>query len=338
VQRIPPGERRAAAMNRSTLLDSLRILAIVLVLVAHLGQLLGHASGDFFGWKNLYYVSLGGVGVSVFLVLSGVLAGLGRPVQMGRYPQYLLKKVIRIYPVYWLSIPLAMLGYALSEGGLEGEWPELFPNGLMVDLLGSLTGFYAWVGLWGGPYNPPTWYIALIMSLYLLAPIMLVCMQRWPYLTLVTLFGISLSARWYVGQWGIPLQDSSTLEQVQGWLYRQYGFMPGRPGDWFPPCRLFEFGLGLYLALRLPKAFWSRLTLPAGAVVRWLSDLAFALFLVHYPFLFLVPILLDAGLPTAAAITIYLALMLLAADLLNRLERRLPLVNNRIKSVSCPDF
>ncbi|MGB2131017.1 MAG: acyltransferase, partial [Marinobacterium sp.] len=127
-----------------------------------------------------------------------------------------------------------------------------------------------------------------------------------------------------------PLQDSSTLEQVQGWLYRQYGFMPGRPGDWFPPCRLFEFGLGLYLALRLPKAFWSRLTLPAGAVVRWLSDLAFALFLVHYPFLFLVPILLDAGLPAAVAITIYLALMLLAADLLNRLERRLPFLRSRL--------
>ncbi|NVK42571.1 MAG: acyltransferase [Oceanospirillaceae bacterium] len=308
-------------MNRSILLDSLRILAILLVFIAHFGQLLGHSSGDFFGWENVYFVSLGGVGVTIFLLLSGILAGLSGSSKQESYPAYLLKKVMRIYPVYWLSLPLALLGYALGDWLLERDIPELFPNGFTTDLIGSLTGFYAWMGLWGGPYNPPSWFISLIMSLYALAPLMLVFMKRWPHQTLAALFCISLTARYYVGQWGIPFVDQSLLDEAEGWLYRQYGFMPGRPGDWFPPCRLFEFGLGLYLALRLPRAIWFRFNLPASGIIRLLSDLAFPLFLIHYPFLFLVSSLTDLSLPTWLAIAVYVALISVAAYQINRMDQ-----------------
>ncbi|GGO87229.1 hypothetical protein GCM10011348_39930 [Marinobacterium nitratireducens] len=319
-------------MNRSPLLDSLRILAIALVLIAHIGQLLGHASGDFFGLKNFYFVSLGGLGVSLFLVLSGALAGLGNASRRNGYPHYLLKKVMRIYPLYWLSVPLAMLGYALGAGLLAGDVPEMFPNGFATDLLGSLSGFYAWIGLWGGPYNPPSWYISLIMSLYVLAPAMLWFMKRWPHRTLGALLAISLAARYYVGQWGLPFMVPSLFEQVEGWLYRQYGFMPGRPGDWFPPCRLFEFGLGIYLAQNLPQALWSGSRLPFGNATRLLADLSFPLFLIHYPFLFLVPSLMAQGLSEWLAIAVYLALILVAAFQINTLEQRIrsgPLFSRR---------
>ncbi|MBV1787191.1 acyltransferase [Marinobacterium sp. D7] len=307
-------------MNRSHLLDSLRILAIVLVFVAHLGQLLGHTSGDFFGWKNLYFVSLGGVGVTLFLLLSGILAGLSDTSRRVSYPTYLLRKVMRIYPAYWLSIPLAMLGYLLAAVLLEGDAPAPFPNGLITDLIGSFTGFYAWMGLWGGPYNPPSWFISLIMSLYTLSPFFLWSMKRWPHRTLAALLGISLGARYYVGQWGIPFVEQSLIDQMEGWLYRQYGFMPGRPGDWFPPCRFFEFGLGLYLARVLPNSTWFRLKLPAGNAIRVLSDLSFPLFLIHYPFLFLVSLMTALALPVGLAITIYVALMVALASRLNRLD------------------
>lgn len=310
-------------MNRSTLLDSLRVLAITLVLVAHIGQLMDHASGDFFGWKNVYFVSLGGVGVTLFLILSGVLAGLSQAQGKHSYASYLLKKARRIYPVYWLSLPVAMLGYTLGNGLLQGKLPDFFPNGPAVDLLGSLTGFYAWMGLWGGPYNPPSWFIGLIMSLYVLCPLMLRCMQRWPHQTLAVLFCISFSARYYVGQWGVPFVAPSLLEQMEGWLYRQYGFMPGRPGDWFPLCRVFEFGLGIYLALKLPVTLWRRFNIPGSNLLRRLSDLSFPLFLIHYPFLFLIQELAELELPVWSGIVAYISLMLVAATLLSRLEQRL---------------
>lgn len=310
-------------MNRSILLDSLRILAILLVFTAHLGQLLGHASGDFFGWKNLYFVSLGGVGVTIFLLLSGILAGLSDPSRQESYLTYLLKKARRIYPLYLLSVPLAMLGYALGGGVLAGDMPDLVPNGFITELLGSLTGFYSWMGLWGGPYNPPSWYISLIISLYVLSPIMQWCMKRWSHQTLIALFCISLGARYYVGQWGIPFVEQSLLEHTQSWAYRQYGFMPGRPADWFPPCRLFEFGLGLYLAQMLPKTTWFRVNLPASSSIRLLSDLAFPLFLIHFPFLFLISSLTDLSLPIWLAIAMYMALMLVISYQINRLDHRI---------------
>jgi peptidoglycan/LPS O-acetylase OafA/YrhL len=129
-------------MNRSVLLDILRIFAIALVFAAHLGQLVDTSAGDFFGLKNFYYVSLGGVGVSLFLVLSGILAGLGGFSPKAGYVTYMKKKVLRIYPLYLMSVPLAIMGYFLGSLLLEGDIPKLFPNGFITDMIGSITGYH----------------------------------------------------------------------------------------------------------------------------------------------------------------------------------------------------
>lgn len=265
-------------MQRSFILDLFRIMAIALVFIAHFGQLLDWSSGGFFGIKNLYYVSLGGVGVSMFLILSGLLAGLVDSRREAHVGQYLLKKIARIYPLYWLSLPVAIAGYLIWPWLLDGDSPRLFPNGIWTDTIGSVTGFYSWAGLWGGPYNSPSWFIALIMTLYALFPLLLGAFRKQLHLTLVVLFIISLGSRYYVGQYGLPFSEESLLDSVVGYFYRLYGFMPGRPGDWFPLCRLFEFGFGIYLALVIKQKAWFALRLPCSKAVAWLSDLAFPLF------------------------------------------------------------
>ena len=322
-------------MNRSEILDSLRIFAIVLVFIAHFGQILDTAAGDFFGVKNLYYVSLGGVGVSLFLILSGILASLTDGSKKTSYTTYMLKKVLRIYPLYWMSVPLAILGYVLGEWLLDGDMPKLFPNGITVDLIGSVTGFYSWGGLWGGPYNSPSWFIALIMVMYALFPLLLFCMRRQAHLTLAVLLLISLYSRYYVGQQGLPFDDQSFYEGIKSWFYRQYGFMPGRPGDWFPPCRLFEFGLGIYLALIVPKAAWFKLKLPFNKPLTFLSDLAFPLFLFHYPFMFFVVYLEDKGLPLWLSIIIFMIVLTLLCYWINLLDQKIP--RKRITSMLSPN-
>lgn len=312
-------------MQRSVLLDLARVFAIALVFVAHIGQLLDSAAGAFFGVKNFYYVSLGGVGVSLFLLLSGLLAGLTVAASQSGYFAYLVKKLLRIYPLYLLSVPLAVLGYLLGGWLLDGDLPRLFPNGVAPDLLGSLSGFYAWMGLWGGPYNAPSWFIALILPLYALFPALFGLLKRWPQRTLLATLILSIVARYYVGQQGLPFARPSLFDSVEGWLYRQYGFMPGRPGDWFVPCRLFEFTLGIYLALRLPRQLWFAVgTGVLSRPIAWLSDLSFALFLLHYPFLFLIPLLSGLGLPLALAIVLYLLLTGMLAQQVNRLDQRFP--------------
>lgn len=309
-------------MNRSILLDLLRVVAIVLVFVAHFGQVLGSGFGDFFGLKNFYYVSLGGVGVSLFLVLSGILAGLGA--KPSGYFEYLVKKILRIYPLYWLSVPVAMVGYLLNGLLVKGSLPELFPHGVMTDLLASITGLYAWVGLWGGPYNSPSWFIALIMSMYVLFPLLFYTLKRWPHFSLATIFVVSIGARYYIGQQGLPFMPSNLWDDVEGWFYRQYGFMPGRPGDWFPLCRVFEFSLGIYLSLRVPKAVWFKWTSWFRWPIQYLSDLSFPLFLIHYPFLFMIAELQDANIPPIISIPIYMLCMVAIAHGINRVDQKLP--------------
>ncbi|MFC3852544.1 acyltransferase family protein [Salinispirillum marinum] len=310
-------------MTRSLLLDVFRIGAITLVFMAHFGQLLDAPLGDFFGIKNFYYVSLGGIGVTLFLVLSGLLAGLTDAPKRLSYGAYLLKKARRIYPLYWLTLPLSILGYWLSGWLLEGDGPALFPNGAGVDVLGSVTGFYAWWGMWGGPYNPPSWFIGLILSMYAVFPLLAFCMKRRPHLTLGILFLVSVLSRWYVGQYGLPWLSSSWLDDVEGWVYRQFGFMPARPGDWFPLCRVFEFGAGMWLAMTLKPTVWSCLNVGSGRLVAFFSDLAFPMFLLHYPYLFLVQWMTENGMPVMLAVGLFMVLLTLGAYGVSRLESRL---------------
>lgn len=312
-------------MKRSELLDLLRIIAIGMVFIAHFGQLLGGPAGGFFGVKNFYYVSLGGLGVSVFLVLSGILAGLGDANKQTSYLSYFIKKCLRIYPLYWMSVPLSIVGYALGGWLLDGKIPNLVPNGFATELFGSISGFYSWLGLWGGPYNSPSWFIGLIMVMYAIFPPLVFAMKRWPHLVIVALFFISAYARYYIGQHGIPFADQSFLEGIKGWFYRKYGFMPGRPGDWFPICRIFEFGFGVYLGLVLPKSFWFKLNLPFKRVMFFLSDIAFPLFLIHLPFMFLVLWLEnDLKLPLALSIIVFMGALIAASYTINELDKKIP--------------
>jgi peptidoglycan/LPS O-acetylase OafA/YrhL len=311
-------------MNRSILLDILRISAIALVFVAHFGQLVDTSAGDFFGLKNFYYVSLGGVGVSLFLVLSGLLAGLKGSSSKVDYVTYMLKKILRIYPIYLLSVPLALIGYFLGSLLIEGDIPKLFPNGFITDMIGSITGFYSWMGLWGGPYNSPSWFIALIMTMYALFPMIFFVMKKQRHLVIIILLSVSLASRYYVGQEGVQFVDTTFFDDVKSWFYRRYGFMPGRPGDWFPPCRIFEFGLGVYLALLLPRATWFVFQTRFSQPIQFLSDLAFPLFLIHYPFLFLVIYLEEIGLPLTLSIVAFLALIIFFSYLVNWIDQRVP--------------
>jgi peptidoglycan/LPS O-acetylase OafA/YrhL len=180
------------------------------------------------------------------------------------------------------------------------------------------------MGLWGGPYNPPSWFIALIISMYALFPMLAWFIKRSPHLTLIALLMISVLSRWYVGQYGLPLLPDSLLDQVEGWLYRLYGFMPGRPGDWFPPARVFEFGLGIWLALVVPASFWQKFNLSSGKAIAFFSDLSFPLFLIHYPFLCLVPWMTEMGIPAAIAIVGLILFLTLIAYRMNRLDSHVP--------------
>ena len=57
-------------------LDLVRCLAIALLLLAHIGYAIKSPIGNAFGLRNFYYVSFGGLAVTIFLILSGVVLEL----------------------------------------------------------------------------------------------------------------------------------------------------------------------------------------------------------------------------------------------------------------------
>jgi peptidoglycan/LPS O-acetylase OafA/YrhL len=88
-------------------------------------------------------------------------------------------------------------------------------------------------------------------------------MNRAPRATLLALLLISLAAR-------------LTVEN----------FLPKYPREWFPLCRVFEFGLGIYLAQQAQLASALRWRAPAyiSRILEILGELSFPAFLIHWLF------------------------------------------------------
>ncbi|GAA0704071.1 acyltransferase [Dokdonella soli] len=100
-------------------IDALRAIAALLVLWRHVADIYVHAdpSGMAGGrWLRAIAdsVDVGRIGVIVFFLISGFVIPFsmhaGRPAAVG---SFVIKRFFRIYPAYWLSIPL---------GALTGFW------------------------------------------------------------------------------------------------------------------------------------------------------------------------------------------------------------------------
>jgi peptidoglycan/LPS O-acetylase OafA/YrhL len=286
-------------------LDLLRCGAIVLLLLAHIGQSIGSPFGRSFGIPNFYHVSLGGLAVTIFLILSGVVLQLQYGHKSIDYPQFLAKRFLRIYPAYYLSIIFGFGVYCLRSQQEQGSIGAGLAKLGLGDLLLSLTGAYAFVGRWGGPFVGTSWFVALIMSMYLIFPLLRQAMQRWPHETIALLMGISILSRLLLGQ---------------------YDFLPMRPLDWFPLCRIGEFGLGMYLVRVMPTMSWTNLTWlePISPLISLISEISFPLFLIHYPFMFTIKFLIMKGVNQSVAIGFFLALTITLSWFLLILDRRIP--------------
>jgi peptidoglycan/LPS O-acetylase OafA/YrhL len=238
-------------MARLLIFDLLRIIAIALVVIAHIAQKLNiPILNSAYGIPNFYFVSPGGMGVTILLVVSGAVLYLNHP-KVIYYKDFIIKRLHRIYPAYWCSMVLILLGHAVTS-----HIPYLAPRDLML----SITGMYAFVGEWGGPINGVSWFIGLIVILYLMYPSIMHQIEKHGCIALFVLLVISVWSRWF------------------------FGHEAGRMTDWFPLCRVFEFGLGIFIAERglYPK------TLTTSRAIYFLSNLSFYVFLIHVPLLFAV--------------------------------------------------
>jgi peptidoglycan/LPS O-acetylase OafA/YrhL len=139
---------------RFPLVDGLRAIAVISVLIVHVQGAAGFAAGSVPG-RLLTHLD---IGVTIFFLISGFL--LYRPFIAQRAggaappatPDYAKRRVLRIYPAFWLVLSLMVIVPWLP-GIIDGVWWKQY-------LL-----------LQSPPVLPQTWSLSVEMSFYILLPL-----------------------------------------------------------------------------------------------------------------------------------------------------------------------
>ena len=293
------------------MLDVVRCVAIGLLLMAHIAQAVGSPLGGFFGIHNFYYVSFGGLAVTIFLILSGMVLELQYGSRKSSYVLFIIKRCLRIYPIYYMSLLVGILVYFLGSYRDSRYLLSGLSKLGVRDLVLSITGLYAFAGKWGGPFINTSWFIALIMSMYVLFPFLSRLIKKRPNISIFALLSISTVSRFILGR---------------------YGILPTRPLDWFPLCRVFEFSLGIYLAILLSRSLWHGLNSLRclRPLVSFISEISFPLFLIHYPLLLLIYSLTKRGLSLLLAVSVFIVICCTLSWIAVTIDKRIQGLSSKV--------
>lgn len=200
--------------NRLFALDFIRSLSIVFIILFHFNDWIDRKiSPDLILFSS--YSLLGIIGVSLFIVLSGASLSLSNLSHFS-VPRFYRKRFLAIFPLFYVSYLFVLL---LNNIFLK---KVIFPAGAPVSFLLTLVGmdgfFLFKVKTY---YLIGEWFLGFIIILYILYPVIRSIFLKNMHLALFIAAGISFGAYYY---YAIPMS-----------IFR------------FPPIRLFEFVLGMYL-------------------------------------------------------------------------------------------
>jgi peptidoglycan/LPS O-acetylase OafA/YrhL len=208
-------------------------------------------SPRFLGIRDFYWVSIGGIGVTLAIVLSGMSLEYNHGGQKYRYTEFIGNRLKRIYPAYWLSLAA---GVILGVTMLPSDAFSFFMTVTAFEVFEAKP----WVDLARLGIN---WFVGLIVVLYFLYPFLSRALRTHSKSTMLLALLVSVVSRFLVGRyWAVE-----------------------RPTDWFPPCRLFEFALGIWLINNERVfVFLANLRLKWGAsAAAYFSNLSYPVYLVH---------------------------------------------------------
>jgi peptidoglycan/LPS O-acetylase OafA/YrhL len=154
----------------------------------------------------------------------------------------------------------------------------------------------------GGPFLSTSWFVGLIVVLYLSSPLLSKGIRNRPHIMITFCFLLSTISRVILGK---------------------YRILPTRPMDWFPLCRVFEFGLGIYLANTIRKEAWASFNgMEIGSpLFLFISEISYPLFFIHYPCLFVISYLGKYGVNQSLSIVAYLFLSIVLSWAMVLLDR-----------------
>jgi len=300
---------KQTATDRILVLDLFRVMATFMVIFSHILFTLGRPWQKYqlsFGIQPFYWATWGEIGVTLFLILSGLSLEYTYGGRQIEFSSFYKKRILRIYPVYYMSLLVGVTAYVTFAyaGRLHGTSSPLLPPFGYFDFFLTLTGFNAFAGNWGGPFVWSSWFIGVIMVLYLCYPVISWACRKSPWICIVLLFLVSLVSRIIIGQ--------------------QTDF-PRSTMQWFPLNRIFEFGLGVFIASLVKQEDLRSLnhSLERVPFLPFFSAISFPLFLIHDPLRRLIVIGPNTLLSRAVGIALFLTLAILLSRVALALDQRI---------------
>jgi peptidoglycan/LPS O-acetylase OafA/YrhL len=178
-----------AAPSRIPSLDLFRGIAIACVFLHHcLDETFGGDQLPWTGWARdfsfspenrpmilLYPLTVGWWGVSLFFVISGFCIHLSANRQAREGMRgFFTRRLFRIYPPYFAALIFFALIWPWTRTSLHSDFGrmQIVSHALLVHNFAGIS----FIGI-----NPSFWSIAVEAQLYLIYPLLLLCVRRWTW-------------------------------------------------------------------------------------------------------------------------------------------------------------
>ena len=230
--------RRTAGKPRIFYLDLIRALAALLIVLTHFNYHLREHGGGYVLTFQPFGVYVGALGVSLFLIISGAALTLTyrRPINLKRF---YWKRFLNIYPMFWTAWVLGTLYYFLI---FNGRPPNAAPAKSFIFTLLGVDGLAAAFG-WPTMYLLGEWFLGFILLYYLVFPVLLWVIDRFPVATAVVILAAYAAT-------AIVMQR----------------YFAGYPSAMILTTRLPELAFGSYFVLYVRRVHWVTV-IPAAAVL-----------------------------------------------------------------------
>lgn len=221
-QQMPDTAIQEKTPNTLISLSVAKAVGIIFIVVAHIDQVLGITDAlDASILANhlaerLFHV-IGHYGVSLFIVSSG----FGLTYSLLRKDkrisgEWFTRRITRIYILFWISYAFFIILLGLRPEGIDLS---------MEEFIVTLLGIQAFFGYWGGHVNGVYWFNTLILSLYVVFPVLFWLLRKGGQWKLLLILIVSLVSGYFI------------LENVSLDAFR-----------YLVVSRAFEFSAGIVLA------------------------------------------------------------------------------------------
>lgn len=196
-------------MKKLFFLDAAKAIATIFIVATHLNQVT-HLFDYLYRinehkllhlCERIMYM-VGHYGISVFIVASGfgLTYSLVHKTEFS-WKQWYLSRFVRIYILFWCSYGLFLGGsFVLGHLGYIA-----LPQISITEIITTFLGIQAYFGYWGGQINPIYWFNTLIISLYVVFPLLYILFLRSQAWKLLLMFILCLATSSFFIQYSVDL-------------------------------------------------------------------------------------------------------------------------------------